>query len=242
MRPSRRLFESLVLLIAAAAPVQAEEPPPWNGNLEFSYLETSGNSNSQTLSTAGKLERAFSRSKLTAEGKAIYGEKDEITSDRNWSGSLKYDFLASDRMSVFALEAVERNVLKGLEFRYTHQGGLGYRLIKTGKDTLRLEVGAGYMREDRVDPFNDYGFPTARLFGGYLHSFDDKNRFEQTVEYLPNLREGEDYMINEVTSLISNLMGNLAMKVSFEVNYDNLPPPEFQKSDRIFKTALLYTF
>ena len=236
------IFGSLVLLFAAAAPLRAEEPPPWKGNLELSYLQTSGNSNSQTLSTAGKLERSFTRSKLTAEAKALYGKQEDITSARNWFGSLKYDYLVSDRLSVYVLEIVERNVIKGIEFRYTHQGGLGYLLIKTVKDTLRVEAGAGYVREDRVDPFNDYGFPTARLFGGYLHAFDEKNRFEQTVEYLPNLRESEDYLINEESSLISNLMGNLALKVSFAVAYDHLPPPDFQKSDRVFKTAFLYTF
>jgi putative salt-induced outer membrane protein YdiY len=62
------------------------------------------------------------------------------------------------------------------------------------------------------------------------------------VEYLPSLSDGQDYLINEETAVIANLVGNLALKVSFNVAYDNLPPPDFQKSDRIFKTALLYTF
>jgi hypothetical protein len=42
--------------------------------------------------------------------------------------------------------------------------------------------------------------------------------------------------------LVSNLAGGLALKMSYAVAYDNLPPPGFFKTDRLFKTTLLYTF
>lgn len=236
------ILGSLGLLIIPVTPLYADDLPPWEGNMELSYLQTSGNSNSQTLATAGKLVRTFTNSSLTAEAKAIYGEKEGVASDRSWFTLMKYDQNITERASVFVLETVERNVLKGIEFRYSHQGGIGYYFIKAVADTLKVEAGAGYVHEDRIDPFKDHGFPTARLFGDYLHAFDEKNRFEQTVEYLPNLRETKDYLLNEETALITNLMGNLALKVSFTVAFDNLPPPDFQKSDRVFKTAFLYTF
>jgi putative salt-induced outer membrane protein YdiY len=137
---------------------------------------------------------------------------------------------------------VERNTLKGIEFRYITQVGLGYDFIKTASDTLKGEAGAGYVRENPVDPFSDRGFPTARLFGQYDHAFAEKTRFVQTVEYLPSLEEKKDYLINEESAFVTNLAGGFAFKVSFSIAYDNLPPPNFSKTDRLFKTALLYTF
>jgi putative salt-induced outer membrane protein len=237
------LIWMLNLLVISAVSAWADEaPPPWKSSLELSYLQTSGNTTSQTLSAGLKVERTLSFAKLTLEGGALYGTKENVASDQSWFGSLKYDQTLSDRFYLFLLEMVERNTLRGFEFRYTHQGGLGYYLIKTEGDILKLEAGAGYVHEDQIDPFRDRGFPSGRAFAGYTHNFSKTSRFDEWVEYLSNLNDSKDYMINEETALITNLMGNLALKTSFDVTYDHLPPPGFEKSDRVFKTALLYTF
>ncbi|TAJ98409.1 MAG: DUF481 domain-containing protein [Candidatus Manganitrophaceae bacterium] len=241
----RHLIRNMVLfclLVGVAKPLAAQETPPWKGNLELSYLNTSGNTHSETFVAAGKAERTFAVSKLSGEIKAIYGEKDNVASDKSWMGILKYDRNITEYTYGFLSESVERNTLKGIEIRSITLAGLGHYFIKTPSDTLKGEVGLGYTRENPISPFDDRGFPTARLFGGYVHSFTDKTRFEQTVEYTPNLKEAKDYLINEESAFITNLMGNLAFKVSYAVLYDNLPPPGFGKYDRLFKTALLYTF
>ncbi|MBI3805278.1 MAG: DUF481 domain-containing protein [Nitrospirae bacterium] len=230
------------LLIAVVAPSHAEEPPPWKGNLEFSYVETSGNTSSQTLVAAGKAERAFVDSKLSGEVKALYGESHGVASDKSWFATLKYDKNITELTYAFLSETVERNTLKGIEIRYISMLGLGHYFVKTTTDTLKGEAGAGYTRENPIAPLDDRGFPSARLFGGYTHAFTEKTRFEQTVEYLPNLKEARDYLMNEETAFITNLMGNLAFKISYAVYYDHLPPPGFKKTDSLFKTALLYTF
>ncbi len=220
----------------------AKEPSRWNGNVEISYLQTGGNTESQTFAGEGKAERAFKRAQLTGEARGLYGGKEGVTSEKSWSTSLKYGHNISNRSSVFVLESVERNTLKGIDFRYVHQGGIGHYFIKTETDTLKGEVGAGYVKEDRVDPLKDVGYANARAFLGYVHAFTEQTRFEQTVEYLPNLSDSEDYIINEETAVIANLMGQFALQTSFAVAFDHLPPPGFEKTDRVFKTALLYTF
>lgn len=237
-----RLVVVFCLSIAVAVPLYAQEESPWKGNLEFSYLETSGNTNAETFVTAGKVERTFTASKLSGEMRALYGKNEGVTSDKAWIATLKYDRNITERTYGFLSESVERNTLKGIEVRYITLAGLGHYFIKTPADTLRGEVGLGYTRENPVAPLDDEGFPTARLFGGYSHSFTEKTRFEQTVEYMPSLKEGDDYLINEESAFITNLMGNLAFKISYAVLYDNQPPEGFGKYDRLFKTALLYTF
>ena len=234
----------------AAVPARAEDPPPpWKAGLELSYLETSGNTESQTLSAGLNVERNFSSSKLTLVGAAIYGRKggaDEPASDKNWFASLKYDKAITERFYLYLLEKTERNTLKGFEFRYIHQGGLGYYLVNSADDILKFEAGGGYIHEDQIKPFKDTGNPSARAFAGYTHNFSKTSRFDEWVEYLPNLKKDSndkmDYLIVEETALITNLSGNLALKVSLNVTYDHIPLPGFEKSDRVFKTALLYTF
>jgi putative salt-induced outer membrane protein len=245
-----RLLLILIVLFALANTPQSayaqkefpEEEPSWKGNIEVSYLHTDGNTDAQTFAGAGKIEKEFTRVRITAEGRGRYGQKDDVTTDKNVFGSLKYDQKLTARAFLFALESVERNTLKGIEFRFVHQGGVGYFIFKTSSDTLKIELGAGYVSEVPIEPFRRRGFATGRAFSEYKHLFSKTSRFEQTVEYLPNLSDSEDYIINEESALITNLFGKFALKTSFAVTFDHQPTEGFEKSDRVFKTALLYTF
>jgi putative salt-induced outer membrane protein len=241
-RHSRIVVGLVGLVVMSASPSFGEEVDLWKGNLELSYIQTGGNTNSKTLATAGKAERSFERAKLTGEFNAIYGEKSGVTSDKAWMGRGKYDHYVSNRAFAYLSETFERNVFKGVEIRYTTQAGLGYEFIKTASDMLKGEAGVGYIRENPIAPFDDLGYATGRVYGEYGHAFDEKTRFLQTAEYLPALKGGEGYLFREESSFIANVMGNLALKVSYGVWYDSSPQPGFFKTDRLFKTALLYTF
>ena len=214
----------------------------WDGNLEFSYLETSGNSETRTLAGAGKAKRTFRFTKITGEAKGLYGNSEGTTTEQSWWTSLKAERNLTDRSSVFLLETAERDTLKGIELRNTHQSGLSYYFIQNSSYTLKGEAGAGYVQENPVDPFPNRGFPTARLFAEYGHSFAEDTRFEQMAEYLPSLKERRDYLIREESSLTTHLVASFALRLSFAITYDNFPPLNFEKTDRLFLTSLLYTF
>src|SRR5581483_7692331 len=239
-RPIRII--AVLMLLLFAAPLLAQETLPSKGSLELSYLETSGNTQSQSFLFSGKGERVWSDSKLEGEVKALYGKKNDVTSDKSWMGRLKYDEKITARTYAFLSETTDRNVLKGIEIRYISMLGGGYYFIKDMVDTLKGEAAAGYTRENPVAPFPDRGFPTARLSGEYVHVFAEKTRFEQNIEYLPNLKEAKDFLFNEESAFITALTGDLAFKISYAIAYNNLPPPTFYKTDRLFKTSLLLTF
>ena len=231
-------------------PGSGEEPPGWKGNLELSYLNTGGNTNSQSFFGGGKLARVFVRSTLSAEGKALYSESDGVTSDKSWWGRLKYEWRVNERAFTYASQEAQRDVLKGIEVRYITQLGLGYYVIKTSADLLKAEAGLGYVRENPIahdpDPpfaeLDDFGYPSGRAFGEYTHSFTEKTRFTQTAEYIPNFRERKDYIFREESSFVAQVIGSLGLKVSYFVEYDNQPLPGFFKTDRVFKASLLYEF
>jgi putative salt-induced outer membrane protein len=234
---------------------EAPAPDLWKGNLELAYIQTGGNTESKTLATAGKAERMFEHDKLTGEFNAIYGEKAGAATDKAWMFRGRYDHLISSRAFAYLSETFERNVLKGVEIRYTTQAGAGYSFIKTPSDRLDGEAGVGYIRENPIarapsnsvnpppgDPLHDLGYMTGRLYGAYEHAFSETTRFLQTAEYLPALEQGQGFLFREESSMVANLMGNLALKVSYAVFYDSDTQPGFKKTDQLFKTSLLYTF
>ena len=173
-------FAAIMLVSVVITPSlhaqSAEQTPPWKGNLEMAYLQTSGNTDTETFLLGGKVERSFSSSKLTGEGKALYGQKDGETTDKNWTIKLKYDKNITERFYGFLLGSVERDPFKGIEYRYTTQAGLGYDFIKTSSDLLKGEVGAGYIWEHPTPPLSNRDYPTSRLFGEYEHTFNEKSR------------------------------------------------------------------
>ena len=230
-------------LFAQEAPSPPAPPaPPWKANLEFSYLETSGNTNTSALLAGGKGEYDFSESKILGEGRGLYGRSNGITSEKSWFFKAEYDYNLTERTVVFVLQSAERNTLKGIEGRYISQAGFGHYFLKSKADVLKVEAGAGYTRENQVPPNPDRGFPNARLSAGYTHNFSEKTQFEETGSYIPSLKYGKDYLMNEESAVTTNLAGHLALKVSYSIAYNNQPPPGFKTTDRLFKTALLYTF
>jgi putative salt-induced outer membrane protein len=241
----RTVFGLVGLVAVWASPSFGQEAPKtdlWKGNLELSYIQTGGNTETKTLATAGKAERMFERGKVIGEFNAIYGEKDGEATDKAWMFRGKYDHFISSRAFAYLSETFERNVFKGVEIRYTTQAGMGYEFLKTPTDMLKGEAGVGYIRENPISPFDDLGYMTGRAYGEYAHFFDEKTQFLQTAEYLPGLKGGEGFLFREESALIANIMGAFALKVSYAVFYDSDPQPGFFKTDQLFKTSLLYTF
>ena len=230
-------------------------PRSWKGNLEVSYIQTSGNTNNLNLSGAIKIERLFLRSKLLVphrvlmEYKMLYGEQEDAVSNRSWLGQLKYDHNLSDRFFLYLLGTVEQNKLKGIQSRFLYQGGMGYYFIMNERNTFKAELGGGYLKENRTLNNDKTSVPSGRTFFEFIHAFTQKTgtshentRFEQKAELIANLDQGKDYLIMAETAVITNLVGNLALKASFEIAYDNLPPTGFKTADRIYKTSILLNF
>ena len=237
------------LLATSAAPLWAEEtsPPPaparpWKASAEFSYLETSGNTNTSAMAAGGKGEYDFTDSKILGEGKGLYGRSNGITSEKSWYFRAEYDYNLTDRTVLFAAQSAERNTLKGIEGRYISQGGVGHYFLKSKEDVLKVEAGAGWTRENPTPPNPDRGFASARAALDYTHNFSATSRFEQTASYIPSLKNAKDYLMNEESAVTTQIVGHLALKISYSIAYNNQPPPGFKTTDGLFKTSLLFTF
>ena len=89
-------------------------------------------------------------------------------------------------------------------------------------------------------------FPAARLGADYKHLFSKIAFFQQTAEYLPNLRDTEVYFVNTESSLVAPLTTKLGIKVGYVVRYNAAPPVKdgarLGKTDTFFTSGLTYSF
>ena len=103
---------------------------------------------------------------------------------------------------------------------------------------MDLESGLDYTFENRTGLLDeDYG--SFRIYAMCVYSFSKTARLEQGLETLFNLERAEDHRLNSVTSLISDMNKNLALKASYTVKFDNEPVPGFSDTDRMFSAALV---
>ena len=221
----------------------------WNGDVEISYLQTSGNTENMSLSGTVKAHREFSNSKVFMEFRTLYSEQNSLVSSKRWMSKLKVDrnipfrrlFVLVPAFWVYGIGMIEQDELKGIERRVSLQTGVGRYLVQTEQNNLKVEIGAGYIIENRVSGQTSRS-PSGVGFLGFVHTFSEKTRFEQKMELILNLSEGEAYLFNAEAAFITGLIGSLALKVSLGINYDNLPPIGFKSTDRLYKTSLLMTF
>ena len=66
-------------------------------------------------------------------------------------------------------------------------------------------------------------FVSGRTAGVYRHNFTKAAFAQQSIEVLPNLKEGDDYRINSETSVVAPISRHIALKSAFVIHFVNLP-------------------
>ena len=101
------------------------------------------------------------------------------------------------------------------------------------------EAGLNYVKEEYTDN-TDKEYLGGRAFVRYEYAFTEKNKFSQSLEFLYDFDDGENYNVNSETALISALNDYLSLKASYLVKYNSQPVPETLKEiDTILGIAIV---
>lgn len=104
------------------------------------------------------------------------------------------------------------------------------------------ELGPNYVKEKYTDG-TDEDYLEGRAFGQYQYAFTEKNRFSQSLEFLYDFEDSENYRVNSETALISALSDYLSLKASYEIKHDNKPVPStLEETDTILSVTLVVNF
>lgn len=228
---------TLLAVIALGAPA---DTVLFTGDVGF--VNTSGNTELTTINVGNKLELTSGNWAVAQRFSLIYGTTEGETSTSLWRAGLRGDRGLSQRLAVFVLSEFERNTFAGIGSRYAESVGLAAKLLAGERDKLDAEIGVGYVWQNTEGPNPDQEFAAGRVALMYQHALSDKASFGQSIEFLPNLKLGDDLRINAETSLTAPISTGIAMKAGYVIRYDGLPEPGFEKTDRILTTGLQVTF
>lgn len=205
------------------------ETAPLTGEAEAGAVLVSGNNESDSYSTKGKLVYTLDKNIFTASGRYLRTEtkasptatKEETA--RNWEAGVRYERALTDWFSVFAGHKAESDIFNGYVQRDSSDLGLKYYLTNNEKNVWFMEAGYRYqklMPTAGAETFSNMG----RLYSEYAHKMDQTLSFKYWIEYLPNFSDSEAYLVNTEASLNVMINSIFSLKVAYLVQYQNIMP------------------
>jgi putative salt-induced outer membrane protein len=236
------VFLSVIIVILGTIPVAQAEEMKWQDEAELLYVDTSGNTDVTTFSAKNTLIVPFyGKTKGTWRLGALYGESDGTKNAESYFTEIRVDHSYTERLYSFGYGGWYKDKFAGIDARYYLGAGGGYKFFTGPKHFLLGEAGLTYTKEDYTDN-TDNDFPGGRLFGKYEYHFTEKNKFTQSLEWLLDGSEFDNWNLNSETALLSALNSWLSLKASYLIKYDNDPVDNLKKADKILGVALVANF
>jgi len=234
---------SLSAPAGAVVPQAAPPPPPpaFEGSAEFSYVGTSGNSDTQSLGLGTTLIFRPGAWTITSKAALVRNEDRGTTKAQSTTLSTQAERKISDRFSLFGSHEYLRDRFAGISQRNTVEAGLEFAAVRTDRHLLDLEAGIGYANEHRLTkPDRSSGVGTASAT--YKATLSDNATFENEVQAVTALDKGRDQRVTNAASLSAKLTTLLSLKVKHTTRWVRSPVPGFKKTDTTTAVALVAKF
>ncbi len=240
----RRRVSVLSLLSLTTAIASAQDSVPavvTKITADLGYVQTSGNTQVTTMNIGEKLTQSRGRLTLLQGFALVYGKQRDTVNNNSLRAIFRGDYKIDQVFSGFFGVGFDRNTFAGIERRFEEQFGVAARLLAEPFDTIRIEGGANVTQQLGTDGVQN-NFPSARMAGVWRHIFTPATYFQQNVEFIPNMKDGEDWRLNSESSVVAPLSAKIGLKVSYVLRFDNLPEPGFATTDKLFTTGIQITF
>jgi putative salt-induced outer membrane protein YdiY len=220
--------------------VTAHPADDWRRNLDFGMSQTRGNS--ETLRYSLGLDAVKDREidLFRFRGKGSYGESDGVKDTENALAGFRYERLLTQKL--YALGNIEwmSDTIADLNYRITGILSPGVRLIHSKTMILNMELGAGYINENKGG--NQNGYTVGRAAATVERIINEHVLVWCTGEYLPKIADPDIFFVNAEAGLASFITRDLSLNICYQERYDSAPVEGIKNSDTIFSTALSLSF
>ncbi len=271
-----------ILCIGTALAQDDEEKKlGWADEAELALVTTAGNSRTSTfgfrnlLSHTGEgslfhFEVSGLRTETTTTTRTPVGESPEdfviekestsVLTAENYVARAKYDRNLSDRFFLYGSGGWDRNEFAGIRNRYFGAGGVGNIWYERDDLKWRTDYGISVTREEGTIASPDT-FAGIRLSSNLTWAATGNTTLTNLTIANENLNDTSDLRIDSLTALSVSMTDRLAVRVSLQFLFDNLPsfvaaplefprglpldilvPVQAEKLDTLFNVALVLTF
>lgn len=209
------------------------------GNAQITYTDMRGNVNSRTAKLDGEIKYLQETSTQKIYGGLNYVETDEVKTAGSWYAGFKN---MSDLSAIFYLqEKVELRAdeFQGYNYLLSFDGGPG-AVFKSESNELRVELGPGFIYEDRDD--ESKGYPSSRGFMKYTYKYNERISGSSYLEHIRDLSDLNNFKTNWNTYGLIKLTDILSLKTGREFRYVHMPPEGIRKHDWTTYMTLVMDF
>ena len=237
MRRSLPATLSLTLIAAAMTAPAFAADSGWSGEGQLGVSLTTGNTEDTSLLAALKLNYVADRLSHSFKALADYRDSFNTTTNEEYAlgYQLNYDF--TPEFYGFGSLDWERNEFSGLKNRWTEALGVGFHAIATPSTILDLEAGVAFRQTDYVVGSGN-GETAARLRGYFSHAFNENVSISQEV--IGTI--GESNTVDAISAVTAKVTDALALRASYEVNYDSAPLAGLKETDTATRLGVVYGF
>lgn len=246
---SRTLTLALTTLLMAfpawSQEAEEESAEGWSDVAELSYVVTGGNSESSTLSFRNTLARSWKDATFTLESGALRAEsttasrfavgtpdsfqlrettQTEVTAE-SYHLRGRYEHTISQRLYWFTGGGWDRNEPAGIQDRFSVVGGVGQLWFDDADSHFQTDYGVTYTSQtDVVDnPTSSDEFLGVRLGWNYRRKLGETTSYTNLLTLDANADDTSDYRADMTNSVAVSMSERLALKVSLQLLYDNVP-------------------
>jgi putative salt-induced outer membrane protein len=217
----------------------AKPKPSWDLKLGLSYLATSGNTDNSSAGFDTSYRRTWGLWSLDASAAAVRATRNDVETAENASTQLRGRRKIVDGLEATAGLRSETNRFAGVDLRTVADTSLSWSAIETPGWRLRTLWGMSWTREE---PRGE--LPVRSSLGGLLQiqntiKISEGSELNGQVTAYPDLEEAEDYRLNANLALQAALNRHLALRLGYDVKYDNEPIRGFERTDSTSTASLV---
>ncbi len=237
-----------------------KKAPEAHATVELGGSLTSGNTETMALTGLGNVAYKWRRngisstfgvnwgqSKIDADGDGLLSDAehaaDYVKTAERVHGTLRYDRFLGKRDSLYLLGGAFSDSFAGYDYRVNGQLGWSHNFVDKENVGFRGELGVDIAREDFVvgiEP-NAQTVVAARLLLGGRYAFNKNVSVEDTLEVYEGVLDFTDFRLNNTAALTATLGSKLALKLSHQLAFDNVPVEGYQPLDHTTMATFVVT-
>lgn len=210
----------------------------WTGRAELGGYITTGNSEVKGGSAIIDAVREGLQWRHKFHVQADYQEVRNVTTREHYLASYEPNYKIDDRLYAYGAGQFESDRFLGYYTRFSASTGLGYSALKTPSLRLDVELGPAYRRTY----FTDSTIQASAAARGSV-DFNWKllpglSLSQQAAAYVQRYNS----TVSGTTALNAKLIGPLSASLSYNVQYESMPPAGSLSTDTTSRASIVYSF
>ncbi len=240
------IFACLVIPISSNADTEGTEElqNKIKTRTELSFVETSGNTDTQTFSVKLEAKKEGIRNRYFLTAKALYAKENGRETSNQSSIDGRWERVLTERLFGLLTSGFSMDKFSGYEYRLYGGPGLGYDLIKTDHHVLQSLLSLIYSYDEfSVGDISSDSYLTGKVTLKYEWEILENLKLKEKLDYSVSFKDTDNFFLNSATSVEAKINRALSLGLSYVVKYQNLlPSPEIKHIDTTFLTTLIIDF